>query len=188
MSGVMRVYLYHYFERGKGPFLNLSDLSCEMAEEKQREICALGKGFAAGRNENYIRRRRELEGLAREIFISKGGKPVRQRPQYMVVEACDFLRGWYIDGAYIKEPVEAFDKQVLSFSYGDMFPTFSPLVNDGKEYRRQIYTYGEILKLIDKYGLPQEWNEGGQFGPERYIEVQVWSDEVISKYYPKRNR
>ena len=40
----------------------------------------------------------------------------------------------------------------------------------------------EILKIIDKYGLPQEWNNNGEFGPERYVEVHVWSDETINKY------
>ena len=35
---------------------------------------------------------------------------------------------------------------------------------------------------MDKYGLPQEWNEDGSKGPERYIEAHVWSNEVIRKY------
>ena len=36
--------------------------------------------------------------------------------------------------------------------------------------------YEEILKIIDKYGLPQDWNPDGKYGPERYVEVHVWSD------------
>lgn len=51
-------------------------------------------------------------------------------------------------------------------------PTFA--VQDGKEYRGQVYTYDEILKIIDKYGLPQNWNDDGAHGPERYIEVHIW--------------
>jgi hypothetical protein len=42
--------------------------------------------------------------------------------------------------------------------------------------------YDEILEIINKYGLPQDWNNDGQFGPERYIEVQIWSDNPISNY------
>ena len=42
--------------------------------------------------------------------------------------------------------------------------------------------YEEILKIIEKYGLPQDWNRDGRYGPERYIEAHVWSDETICKY------
>ncbi|MDE5802256.1 MAG: hypothetical protein K2I22_04980 [Lachnospiraceae bacterium] len=40
----------------------------------------------------------------------------------------------------------------------------------------------DILEIIDKYGLPQDWNDDGKYGPERYIEVHVWSDETIKRY------
>ena len=76
-----------------------------------------------------------------------------------------------------------FDKTTLSFTYGDSHPTFSDLINDGKEYRKKLYTYDEILDLIEKYGYPQDWHKSGEFGPERYIEVHVWSDETLKKYY-----
>lgn len=55
-------------------------------------------------------------------------------------------------------------------------------MNDGKEYRKRLYHYEEILELIKKYGYPQIWNNNGKCGPERYIEVQIWSDETIRKY------
>lgn len=54
-------------------------------------------------------------------------------------------------------------------------------MNDGKEYRKKIYFYTEILELIQKYGLPQQWNAEGLYGPERYIEAQVWSDRSVSR-------
>ena len=100
----------------------------------------------------------------------------------MVVEHSPWLSSWYEDCAYIKIPIEEFDLETLSFTYGDSHPTFSDKVKDGKEYRKKLYTYKEILKIIDKYGLPQDWNDGGKFGPERYIEVHVWSDETINRY------
>ena len=30
-----------------------------------------------------------------------------------------------------------------------------------------------------KYGLPQDWNPDGKYGPERYVEAHVWSDRGI---------
>lgn len=175
--------LYHYFERSTGAFKNLSDLPSNKAEEVLKNIkSGRPSSLAAQRDANYMKRRVNYEVLARNMFIEKGGMPTRKAPHYMVVEACKWLNSWYIDGCHVKIPIEEFDLSTISFTYGDMHPTFSPIVNDGKEYRKKIYTYSEILKVIEKYGLPQEWNEDGKFGPERYIEVQIWSDATIAKY------
>ena len=46
----------------------------------------------------------------------------------------------------------------------------------------KVYTYEEILEVIAKYGLPQDWNDDGAKGPERYIEAHVWTDDPIRKY------
>lgn len=177
------MFLYHYFEKKIGSFRNLSDLQLEEAQEIMRNIKKdRPLSLAAKRDESYMKRRTDYEILARKLFIEKGGKPVRKVPHYMVVEECLWLNSWYVDGDYVRIPIEEFDLSTISFTYGDMHPTFSPIVNDQKEYRKKLYTYEEILKMIDKYGLPQEWNSDGKFGPERYIEVQIWSDDVISKY------
>ena len=122
------------------------------------------------------------ENLIRDLFVQKGGKIERKAPHYMVVEHSPWLSTWYENSAFIKIPIEEFDSKTLSFTYGDSHPTFSPRVKDGKEYRKKLYMYDEILEIIDKYGLPQDWNDDGRFGPERYVEVQIWSDEIISKY------
>ena len=103
-------------------------------------------------------------------------------PHYIVLEFSPWLSTWYEQSEFIKIPVEEFDLRKVSFTYGDSMPTFSDRVNDGKEYRKKVYTYDEILTIIDKYGLPQEWNDDGRFGPERYIEAHVWTDEPITRY------
>lgn len=51
-----------------------------------------------------------------------------------------------------------------------------------RNIEKKLYTYDEILQIIEKYGLPQNWNDEGKYGPERYIEVHVWNDETIRKY------
>ena len=38
----------------------------------------------------------------------------------------------------------------------------------------------------ERYDLPQDWNDDGQYGPERQVEVPVWSDEPIGSYKSKR--
>ena len=102
----------------------------------------------------------------------------------MVVEHSPWLSTWFENSAYIKIPIEEFDIKTVSFTYGDSHPVFSPRANkmDGKEYRKKLYTYDEILEVIKKHGLPQDWNNDGTYGPERYGEAHIWSDETIDKY------
>lgn len=177
------MYLYHYFDRNIGAFRNISDLTDSEAEKVLEDIRRVRpRSMCAKRQPSYIKNRRYYEDLVREAFLEKGGRVLRASPHYMVVEECPWLESWYEDPSFIKIDAEKFDKSVLSFTYGDSHPTFSHKVNDGKEYRRKVYTFDEILTIIVKYGLPQVWNPDGAQGPERYIEVQVWDDSII-KYY-----
>lgn len=71
-------------------------------------------------------------------------------------------------------PVGEFDLDSVTFTYGDLLPTFSEAVTNEREYRKRIYRWEGILELIGRYGLPQDWNADGRHGPERYVEAQVW--------------
>ncbi len=177
------MYLYHYYDKKIGPFKNLSELPTDEANEILHEI-AINKPHVqcAKRQVDYMQARIYYERILREEFIKKGGLIERTVPHYMVVEHSPWLSTWYENSTFIKIPIEKFNLKTLSFTYGDSHPTFSEKVNDGKEYRKKLYTYEEILGIIRKYGLPQDWNDDGKYGPERYIEVHVWSDEVIKSY------
>jgi hypothetical protein len=179
------MFLYHYFDSSIGPFVSLSDLPIDEAkavlnrikEEKPHVQCAK-------RQPSYMEDRHYYEEILRTEFLKKGGIIKRKSPHYMVVEQSPWLSTWFGNCAYIKIPIEEFDLKTVSFTYGDSHPTFSPRPreDDWKEYRRKLYTYDEILDLIEKYGLPQDWNNDGRFGPERYIEAHIWSDETIDRY------
>ena len=138
--------------------------------------------MCAKRDLQYIEKRCRCEAILKKEFIAKGGIVEIDSPHYMVVEHSPWLSTWYEQGDFLRIPIDDFDVRKISFTYGDSMPTFSPLVNDGKEYRKQVYTYKEILQIINKYGLPQDWNDDGAHGPERYIEAHIWSDEPILSY------
>ncbi|MBD5478697.1 MAG: hypothetical protein HDR11_00925 [Lachnospiraceae bacterium] len=177
------MYLYHYYDKTTGPFRNLSDLPVEQAKSVLETIkTTKPNSQSAQRHDKYVEYRRNCEKIIRTEFAKKGGQISRVAPHYMVVEHSPWLSSWFENCDFIKIPIEEFDINTLSFTYGDSMPTFSPAVNDGKEYRHKLYTYHEILEIIDKYGLPQDWNDDGKYGPERYIEVHVWSDETIKRY------
>lgn len=177
------MYLYHYFDKMTGPFKNLSDLSLENANKVLQEIALTKPNVqCAQRHADYMKARYYYENILRSEFKKKGGLISRKSPHYMVVEHSPWLSTWFENSSFIKMPIEEFDLRTISFTYGDSHPTFSERVNDGKEYRKKLYTYDEILKVIEKYGLPQEWNDDGKYGPERYIEAHIWSDETIRAY------
>jgi len=179
------MYLYHYFDKTIGPFVNLSDLQIDEANNILYEIKKLKPNVqSAKRHDEYMKDRHFYEEIIKTEFIKKGGIIKRNYPHYMVIEHSPWLSTWFENCAYIKIPINEFDLKTVSFTYGDSHPVFSPRVNkmDDKEYRRKLYTYDEILKMIEKYDLPQKWNDDGAYGPERYIEAHIWSDETINKY------
>jgi len=180
---MIKLYLYHYYDKTIGPFKNLSDISIEEANEVLCKIKAAKPDVqCAKRQADYMQARLYYENILRNEFIKKGGIITRQSPHYMVIEHSPWLSTWYENSSFIKIDIEEFDLRTVSFTYGDSHPTFSDRVNDGKEYRKKLYTYDEIIEIISKYGLPQDWNDDGKYGPERYIEAHIWSDEVVGKY------
>jgi len=179
------MFLYHYFDKTIGPFVNLSDVSIDEVNAILNTIKITKPNVqSAQRDAEYMERRYFYEEILREEFIRKGGFLKRKSPHYMVVEHSPWLSTWFENSTFIKIPIKEFDLKTVSFTYGDSHPTFSPWprADDGKEYRNKLYTYDEILEIIKKYGLPQDWNNDGKYGPERYIEAHIWSDETIDKY------
>lgn len=174
------VEVHHYYERDLGPFRNLSDLTEGKAASVLRGLRERGDVFASRRSTDYLAVRRELEDRARELFVRKGGRPVRSRPHYMTLGACAWLLDWYREGRELAIGLDRFDPSAISFTYGDLFPAMR--LADQRPYRGQVFTVEEIGTLIEEYGLPQEWNADGTHGPERYIEAQIWDDAPLAGY------
>ncbi len=176
--------LYHYYDCSRGPFVNLSDLPLAEAERILAAIRHAGQTFASKRAPDYLTIRRDLEQRVRSLFEAKGGRPRRAWPHYMTVGACSWLREWYVQGCELSIPITMFTPNVISFTYGDTFPALR--LQDGHPYRGQVYTLAELPGVIQQYGMPQDWNPDGQFGPERYIEAQIWDDTPLQHYLAAR--
>lgn len=179
----MILYLYHYYDKRSGPFRSLTALTPDEADSVLEKIkLDRPSSLTSQRDSDYISKRMKCERIVRKEAAKKGVLMDLPSPHYLVVENSPWLSTWFEDPGVIKIPIEEFDTRKISFTYGDSMPTFSPRVTDGKEYRKKVYSYEEILDIIDRYGLPQDWNDDGAHGPERYIEAQVWTDEPIKRY------
>ncbi|MBO0995566.1 hypothetical protein [Bacillus sp. SD088] len=145
-------FLYHYYDDSTGPFRNLSDLELAEAEQVLNDIRESKRGFASKRSFDYLKIRHRLELRARDLFISKGGKPLRTHPHYMTLGECPWLLDWYPTGQELLIPIAEFDSSVISFTYGDLFPTMR--YQDGKSYRGQVYTLEEIYPALTGSNTP----------------------------------
>jgi hypothetical protein len=173
-------FLSHYYEAASGPFRSLSTLPPAEAEQILDDIRQAGKIFASKRPDDYLRNRRIVERQVRQLFVEKGGQPERPSPHYMIVGDCPWLKDWYQDGRELRILLAAFKAETVSLTYGDSYPAMR--YADGRPYRARVYTLAELPFLIETYGLPQIWNAEGQYGPERYIEAQVWADEPLLRH------
>jgi len=175
------LFLFHYYEATHGPFCSLSDLPMQQAEGVLQHIRQQGQAFASRRPADYLVNRLDVEKKLRQLFMNKGGKPQRLSPHYLIVGGCSWVKDWYLDGREVLIPLSVFPTDSVSFTYGDSFPAMR--YRDGKPYRGCVFTRAELPYLIDSYGFPQDWNPQGRYGPERYIEAQVWADEPLLPYF-----
>ena len=176
--------LYRYFTLRKDIFAGVFDLSMNSEDDVAKYHEILPRNYDA----NYIRRRIETEEKLHTLFRDKGGKPQKKHPYYLTLGNCD---SWFFGekqcfGSLMFD-LDEFNPDTVSFTYGDSIPTFMDKFDDGKEYRKQVYTLSEIKELIRNYGYPQEWNPLAVNGPENYIEVQIWSDHPIIDCRPSKH-
>jgi len=179
------MFLYHYFEKERGPFLSLSSLPDEEAVEIHENLESNNNIFARRNfDRKYIQNRRMVEDWLHEEFMRKGGKPKERKPQYMTLGECHHCKSWFDCADFIKIPLNEFDINTISFTYGDSFPTFfAPQFGDKSEYRLNIYMNNEIWDIIEKHGFPQDaWTEKTPHYAPSYVEVQVWNYTPLEKY------
>jgi len=192
-------YLYHYYEKSCEPFRTITALPFEEALVVYTAWRADNPNSGKTTPEWYLNRRYDMEKIVRDKFISIGGKPVRTAPVYFTLGANKGMETWYNNPSYVKIPINEFDLDTVSFTYGDMFPVFRASLNTGEEYWGEVFNYDGILKLINKYGFPEdpEYNmkkryfpfpEGKNIGMYlKFIEAQVWCDTALEKYCQRPN-
>lgn len=184
------MHLYHYYEKSLPPFRTITSLPFEEAAAILRTRQAEDPTSTNPNIEWFLNRRYEMEKAVRNKFIAIGGKPVSTAPMYCTLGANDNMKTWFQDVAYIRIPISEFDLDTVSFTYGDMFAVFNPLLNTGEEWWEQVYRYEDILKLIDKYGYPEdpEYDMKNRIFPKdkpinqylKYIEAHVWNDMYLT--------
>jgi hypothetical protein len=181
----------HYYRADKKPFLNLSDLTDAHLAALLPE---LADDAAAGNSQRvfgarYMEFRRLTEAKMRELIQASGGKPVRSSPHYFVLGASEWFRRLHPSTLSIEMLLSKLPTEVTSVTYPDSFtamglgPLFG-LPYTAKPYHGRVFRLEEIEMLVRNYGMPvdeaddvYEGSEHRDF--EKYIEIQVWSDQPL---------
>ena len=185
------IYLYHYCERDFPPFAPLTSLTIEEARRILLKKRAAGK-FGNPDIDGFLQKRYDRDKHLREVFIEHGGKPQRTVPVYMVLGEHPQWKSAYEDPVVIKIPLKEFDPLTVSFTYGDSFAIFNPVLFGKEEYWNKICFADEILAIIERYGFPPyvEYDFKRGIYPTdkninhhlKYVEAHVWDDDILNKY------
>jgi len=125
------------------------------------------------------------------LFVEAGGSPVRRAPHYCILGSSSWYRGLSPDTREVVLPLHDLPSEVTSFTYPDSFTAmgFGPhfgLPQEPRPYHGHVYRLEQLPEIVAQYGLPDDRDlayEGYQRRPfEKYIEVQVWSDEPLRDY------
>jgi hypothetical protein len=183
-------FVTHYHLGDRRPFLNLSDLDDESLEPVRRELQELRRLRTHlrpfGRQDMELRRL--TEGRLHELFQAAGGKPERAAPHYFVLGRSRWFESHAPDTRAVVLPLDALPDSVTSFTYPDSFEAMGlgerfGLTRQERPYHDRVFRMRELPEIVEKHGLPgSEVDEywGGKV--ERYIEVQLWSDEPVASY------
>jgi hypothetical protein len=164
-------YLTYFFREGQPLFQTICDLDEETAEQiLKHDTLWRGDG-------TYLAHRKQHEHYLRELFIEKGGWPIKQHPIYMILG--DSPKGphdLHLDYDYkVILPVSIFMSEDISFTYPDSLYEV-PLNDLGQIYlernsRPQVYRLEEIEEVIKRYKV-YEYNN-------HYLEAQVWNETPL---------
>jgi hypothetical protein len=189
----------HYYRTSRGPFRNLSDLR---GDELRAVVIQLVAERDEGLHERsfgptYVRMRMIGEERLRQYFADLGGRPERSAPHYFVLGESPWFRGLATDMAEIRIPLSMLPDDQTTVTWSDSFaatkigPEFG-LPHTPAPHHGKVFRLSDIETLFAAYGMPAV-DEGLDYrtylerGPDRFVEVQLWSDEPVRQYLDSRN-
>lgn len=182
-------YIYHYYEKNQLPFRTLTSLPFDEAKVILCENLADNETRWV---DSFLNLRYERDKTLREKFISIGGKPIRTTPVYFTLGTNEGMKTWFDEPVWVKIPVGELDSDTVSFTYGDSFAVLNPSLDTGEEWWGKIFRYNDIVRLIDKYGYPNDlpYDMKNRIFPTdkninhclKFIEAHIWDDSILDKH------
>jgi hypothetical protein len=171
----------HYYLPDRGPFRSLSDLASGADNPIFQELLTrhtVDPKYRRRFGSDYLCRRKTIEAELRQLFLERGGKPVRETPFYMTLGESPWFKGLNEQHREVRIPLSELNPQTTSVTFPDSFITMS---KPDKAYFRKVFTLPEIPDVVKEFGLPVTdrsvdyegyWRTDFEF----YIELQVWEE------------
>lgn len=121
-----------------------------------------------------------------------GGAPERTSPHYFVLGSSPWFQNLARDMDEVRIPISRLPAQCTSFTYPDSFTAMGLIADYGlpyeaQPYHNQVFMLSSLPNVIESYGMPKDDTEAMYDGYhrrvfEKYVEIQLWSDEPIREY------
>lgn len=181
----------HYFLPDRSPFLNLSEADEDTRSAVEREMAELR---ATGRQlrpfgRRYMQWRKLTEERLFQLFVARGGRPVRTVPHYFVLGESPWFEHLAVGMRSVRVPLKSLQLETTSVTMTDSFTAMQfgerfgfPTVP--QPHHGRVFLLNEIDNLVAEFGMPApEWREDHdswqKWPASAYIEIQLWSDEPI---------
>lgn len=171
--------------------MNLSDLP---ADELARTLECLEHDRATSGHKRvfappYMQLRKLTEEKLRELFVAAGGRPGRENPHYFVLGRSRWFESLYPESRSVVLPLSQLATEIVSFTYPDSMAAmaiarewgFPP---ESRPYHEKVFRLEELEAVVAEHGLPDDDPETME--GERYLEVQVWSDDPVRHLFRPR--
>ena len=192
MRAGMVDYLLHIYRKGSRPFQTLSDLPEEMALQIMEQLYIEGAVFWERFKEprSYLSFRKQVELTMRTAFKNKGGKPINEHPIYLIVGRPKWMDIVSDDKTLqtteiLRVPLSMIKRESVSFTYPDSMVSALMAAEQNPdyyepEYHGKVFTFDEMMDIIEKKGLPGEgWETRMPKHYAHYIEAQVWDRSML---------
>lgn len=174
-------FLTHY-TKGR-PFRSLTE---RPPEEWPGLLAGLSEenalAFARFGREDYLPNRAALEARMHAEFVSRGGRPERRNPHYLVLGRSPWFERHEPRLLAVRLPLDSIDPLRVSFTWGDSMTSY--YLRDGiwpraeelrREHHGRLFLLDEIVALAAERGLPDGPTRDC---PDHYVEAQLWADPV----------
>lgn len=181
----------HYYRADRLPFQSLTETD---PEDVPAVIESLEEDFLKnGHRRSFARPYMEYlyltEKKLHKLFLESGGIAKRETPLYFVLGSSAWYETVHPEIRKIEIDISRLPAESTSFTYPDSMEAMACAHSVGfplelKPYHDRLYRLDELSEVVSAYGYPDD--DPDTLLGQKYIEIQLWCDDVVEQILKKR--